>query len=268
MSPRKKIVCVILLAVVVGISTLTVWQWNNISAAFSFLRFSQEELEGKLADNGQTIKDVVSKIPEVKIREVTEEERAALREGTLTQEELIQNLLQKPENEPKTEPEKVPEPQTTPQTKPEQKPAGESTTTQKPTPDPAAPTQPGKEPESSEYEQQVNALIAEVLVLRENFLIKLDELMSQAIAEYKALSPEDRTGSKLMGMISDYLSKGLALEKECDAQIEEICARLEIVQRENSGDLSLVDTVFDNYVNEKSLKKAWYMAELKKRGLI
>lgn len=270
MSLPKKIVCGVLLAVVLGVGTLAVWQWNNISAALSFVRFSQEELEEKLVANDQTIKDAVAKVPEVTIREVTEEERAALRDGTMTQEELVQSLLQKPESEPKPEPEQAPKPQTTPQTKPDQKPEPQAPaqSTQQPQTEPEASAPPEKEPEPSEYEQQVNALIAEVFVLREEFLIKLDELMAQAMADYKALSPEDRTGSKLMGMVSDYLSKGLALEKECDARVEGICARLEVVQRENGGDLSLVDTVFDNYVNEKSLKKAWYMAELKKRGLI
>ena len=38
--------------------------------------------------------------------------------------------------------------------------------------------------------------------------------------------------------------------------------------RENNGDMSLVDTAIMTYANEKSLKKAWYMAELEKKGLM
>ena len=36
----------------------------------------------------------------------------------------------------------------------------------------------------------------------------------------------------------------------------------------NNGDPSIIDTVIETYASEKSLKKAWYMAELKKRGFV
>lgn len=255
MRKKKRIVCGVLLAVVIGVGALTVWQWNNINAALSFVRFSQEELEEKLEANDQAIKDAVEANPSVTIREVTEEERAALRDGTLTQEELVQSLMQKPEPGP----EQPSKPQTTPQqTKPEQKPADESRNTPQ--------SQPNPEPEKSEYEQKVNALIAEVFVLREEFLIKLDNLKAAAIADYRAIPVEERNAKALMSLASGYIAKGLDMEKQCDARIEAIVVELEQVLQENNGDLSIAQTVYDTYVEEKSLKKAWYMAELKKVG--
>ena len=270
MRKQKKIICGILLAAVVGVVTLTAWQWNNINAALSFLRFSQEELEEKLTDNNQIIKDAVESNPSVNIRvEVTEEERAALRDGTLTQEELVQSLLQKPESEPEqsskpqTKPEQTSKPQT-PQTKPEQKPADTSTA---PQPEPAVSAQPEPEPEQSEQEKKVNALIAEVLVLREEFLIKLENLKAAAIADYSAIPEEQRSAKALMSLASGYLARGTDLEKQCDARIQTIVLELEAVLKESNGDLSIAQTVYDTYVQEKSLKKAWYMAELKKVGV-
>lgn len=251
MSFRKKIVCGVLLAAVIGVGALTVWQWNNISAALSFARFSQEELEEKLAANDQTIKDAVAKAPQVTIREVTEEERSALRDGTLTQEELVQSLIQQPETKPEAKPDGQPPSQST--RKPAQQP-------------PASSAQP--EPEQSEYEKQVNALIAEVFVLREEFLIKLDELQAAAIADYKAIPADQRTTKAITGLVSGYLAKGLDMEKQCDAQIKEIVLKLDQLVHENGGDETLAQTVYDTYLEEKSLKKAWYMAELKKRGMV
>lgn len=265
MRKSKKVFCGVLLAVAIGVGALVVWQWNNISAALSFLRFSQEELEEKLAANDQVIKDAVAANPSVTIREVTEEERAALRDGTLTQEELAQSLLQKPESkpEPEPEPEQSPKTEANPQAKPEQKPPETSEPAQQPQSEPEVSTQ----PEQSESEQKVNELIAKVFVLREEFLIKLDDLMAQAKADYWALSPEERSGSKLMGMVSSYLAKGNALEKQCDAQIEAIATELSQIIREHGGDLTLPQTVYDTYIEEKSLKKAWYMNELKRIGV-
>lgn len=261
MRKQKKIVCGVFLAVVIGVGALTVWHWNNINAALSFVRFSQEELEEKLEANDQAIKDAVEANPSVNIREVTEEERAALRNGTLTQEELVESLLQKTESKPEPEPEQSQKSEVASQTKPEQKPPETNTTTQQPQPEP--------EQEQSESEKRVNALIAQVFVLREEFLIKLDNLMAQAKADYVALPSEDQRNTKvLMSLASGYLAKGLDMEKQCDARIEAIVVELEEILQENNGDLSIAQTVYDTYVQEKSLKKAWYMAELKKVGVV
>ena len=54
LSHKKKILLMGVLAVLVLFVGLCAWQWNNISAALSFARYSQEELEGKLDQNDQT----------------------------------------------------------------------------------------------------------------------------------------------------------------------------------------------------------------------
>ena len=123
MRTWKKIVCGVLLAAVLGIGGLVAWQWNNISAALSFVRFSQEELEEKLVDNDQVIKDAMDANSSVTVRDVTDEERNALKDGTMTPEELAQSLLQKQENTPEPEPEQPAKPQKPSQPKPEKKPA-------------------------------------------------------------------------------------------------------------------------------------------------
>lgn len=262
MRTRKKIVCGVLLAAVLGIGGLVAWQWNNISAALSFVRFSQEELEEKLVDNDQVIKDAMEANSSVTVRDVTDEERNALKDGTMTPEELAQSLLQKQENTPKPEPEQPSKPQIPSQPKPEQKPE-QSTPPQQPAQEPEEPAQ----PEQSEGEKKINELIAQVLVLREEFLIKLDNLMAQAKADYLALPPESRTSSNLMKMATGYMARGLAMEKECDARIKTITEQLTQVANEYGGDPTLAETVYNTYVEEKSLKKAWYMAELKKIGV-
>ena len=57
------------------------------------------------------------------------------------------------------------------------------------------------------------------------------------------------------------------MEKECDARIKTITEQLTQVANEYGGDPTLAETVYNTYVEEKSLKKAWYMAELKKIGV-
>ena len=150
------------------------------------------------------------------------------------------------------------------------KPAGTETPPDKPKSEkPKSENKPADKPtEPTAYEKQLSAVIARVYGLREEFMGRLDALMNQAIAEFKAIPAEERTGARLTAFASGYLSKGLDMEKECDAQIEAIIIELETLLQENNGDLSIAQTVYDTYVEEKSLKKARYMAELKKRGFV
>ena len=258
MNRKKKIACAVLGGVLLCAGGLTAWQWNNISAALSFARYSQEELEGKLDQNDQTIKDAVQNIPNITIRDVTQEEKDALKDGTLTQEELVQSLIQK-DPKPESKPEQPPKAEDTLSTQPEQPPKQEET---------EQPPQEESDQQKNDFETRLNELIAKVYVLREEFLIKLDQTQTAAIDDYKAIPADQRTTKKIASLVSGYLSKGLDMEKECDAQIEQIIVEMEALLKENGGDLSIAQTVYDTYVEEKSLKKAWYMAELKKRGMM
>lgn len=250
--------CLAILAAAVAV--LAFWQRNNIRAVANFTKYTQEELEQKLQENDQVIQSAMSAAPEITVRPVTEEERQALREGTLSQEELAELLLAPREEAGASQ--EGGEPSSTlaaasgegqPQETPEQ-----------------TDSKPGDSPSSgtSAYEKELSALIAKVYVLREEYLIALDNMQAAATADYKAIPSEQRSGSAVASLVSDYLARAAELEKECDGRMDAIITQLEKLLKENGGDMSLADTVFNTYVDEKSLKKAWYMAELKKRGLI
>jgi len=257
---RKHTGLIVLAVVLAGIAALAIWQRNNIAAVIEFAAAgSQEEIEEKLQQNQQAIADAVEKNPEIVVRDVTEEEKQALRDGTLTQEELVDRLVgsQSEQTAPPKQEEKP-----TGQEQPKQ----EQTSAQSEQP-PKQEEKPAEQPVESEYQKQLSAVIAKVYVLREKFTIALDNLQAEATAAYKAMPAEERNGSKLAKFISDFLARGTALEKECDADMDAIIAELDALIGSNNGDFSIIDTVVETYVNEKSLKKAWYMAELKKKGL-
>lgn len=272
MRKRKKILCAILLVLVIGLgiavgAVVYVVGWDNIGAAIDGLRYTQEELEGQLEQNEQKIKNAVG---DLSIRDLTQEEKDALRDGTLTQEELLEQLLKPGEEQSQ------PQPSEPEQTEPKQPEPGTTVKPEEPKPDkPSQPqTPPGEEQappaeaEKSDYETRLSALIAEVYVLREEFLMKLESLLAQAKAEYKALPAEERTKSKMVPLVADYMARGTALEEECDAKIIDIVVQIETLVKENNGDPKLAETILETYAEEKRIKKAWYMAELKEKGLV
>ncbi|MDO4315480.1 MAG: hypothetical protein Q4C45_06855 [Oscillospiraceae bacterium] len=241
MKRRTKLLCGAAALLAVLLAGLALWQRENLKAVSAAVKYSSEELEEKLADNQQRIQEAVTAAPEISVRDVTEEERQALRDGALTREELAGRLVGTEQ----------------PAAAAQGSQSGENGTA------PAAET-----PAESGYEKALSALIAEVYVLREEYTAALDDMYDAAKADYRAIPPEKRTNSELMKLASGYLSKASQLEKECDRKMDAIIADLEQLIRDNGGDMSLADTVFDTYVNEKSLKKAWYMSKLEKRGLI
>lgn len=245
MKRRKTILCTILVLLAVSLAGLFWWQRDNLKAIHAATQHTSAELEEKLEENQQMIQEAVKAAGEVTVGEITEEDRQAFRDGSITQEQLVERLTNGGEGEPREEP----------------------ASTSRPESDGTPPPEPPK-PAENTYQKELSALIARVYVLREEYTLALDTMYADAKAEYLALPAEKRTKTHLLKMARGYLSRASALEKECDGKMDEIVRAMEKLLRENDGDLGLVDTVVYTYANEKSLKKSWYMSKLEQKGLI
>lgn len=254
MKRWMKVLCAVLALLAVLLAGLYWWQRENVKAVKDAVQYTSGELEEKLAENQQVIRDAVEAAPEIVVREVTEEERQALRDGTMTQEELVERLQD----------------------------VGRQTAAEQPSGNKAAETfaeaeapaktedtpVPAQKPVESSYQKELSALIARVYVLREEYTMALENMYDTAKAEYIAMPAEKRTKSNLAKLTSRYLAEATDLEKECDGKMDQIITEMETLIYDNNGDKNLPDTVFHTYVNEKSLKKSWYMSKLQEKGLI
>lgn len=257
---RRRVILIILAVLIILAATLLIWQRNNLKALINFATQSQEELEANLEKNNQAIRDAVEAVPGLTVPEITDEDRQALRDGTLTLDDLLNRLTGSPEA---PEPSDTPSPAPTQTPEPSAPPAATAAPTPTPTPSPTPP------PASMEdYEAALNELIARVYVLREKYLLELEALEREAILTWQALPPAHRNASYMAPLIKDFLARAIALEADCDRQMDTIVVELEALLKKYNQDLSLVDTVKYTYANEKSLKKALYMSKLQERGLI
>lgn len=252
MKHWKKVAAGVLVVLVVVVGLLW-WQKENLEAIKKATQYSREELEDQLQQNQQAIKDAVNDAPEVVVRDVTEEEKQALKDGTLSQDELI-NRLTDDAGQTAVKP-SVPE-------------SAESTPAASDQQEMSPPTKEENKLNDEAYQKAVSTIVAEVYVLRESYTLELDAMYEAAKAEYRVMPDSEKTTEKLMKWAMGYVSKANQMEKACDATMKDILARLKTLIQENDGDLSLVDTMAYSYANEKSLKKAWYMSKLEKRGLI
>ena len=93
MALFKKIILVVLAVLILGAGAVAIWFRDDIGAVIGGLSYSAEELEQKLEENNQAIQDAAQVIPEFIIRELTDAEKKALKDGTITPEELVQNMV-------------------------------------------------------------------------------------------------------------------------------------------------------------------------------
>ena len=257
MKRRKTILCTILVLLAVSLAGLFWWQRDNLKAIHAATQHTSAELEEKLEENQQMIQEAVKAAGEVTVGEISEEDRQAFRDGSMTQEELVERLTNGGEGEPREEPASTSRPE-----------SGGKTDAAPETPDAAAAGEKSEKRAESSYQKELSALIAKVYVLREEYTLALDTMYADAKAEYLALPAEKRTTTQLAKMAKGYLSRANALEKECDGKMDEVIRAMETLIRDNNGDLTLVDTVVYTYANEKSLKKSWYMTKLEQKGLL
>lgn len=223
----------IMLTLFVVLGALAYWQRENIHAVMQGIQSSPEELEQQLADNQQRVHEAVDSNADITVRDLTEEERAALRNGSQSREEIIKKLV-----EPYSE---TPKPQ---ESTPEELAAKEK------------------------YQKELSSLIAEVYVMRAEYNAALEGMVDQAKQEYSAKSESEKSKTELVMWASGYVSRATALEKECDAKMDTIVSGLLTLIQENDGDSGIVDEVVNSYITEKSLKKSWYLSQLKERGLL
>ena len=236
MKRWKIVLCAVLAIIAVLTAGLYLWQRENLKALKDAVSYSSGEIEEKLAENQQAVSEAVNAAPEVTVRDLTDEERQALRDGSMTREEVAERLVEQP-------------------------PVQE-------TPAPAEDVPETPPPVDDAYQKELSALIAKVYVLREEYTIALEEMYDSAKADYLAMPESKRTKANLAKMTADYLGKATALEKECDDKMIAVTESMQTLIKAHQGDMSLVDTVLAAYTNEKSLKKSWYMSKLEEKGLI
>lgn len=223
------IITAVLLCTVAGVAY---WQKNNIAALVNFMRYDETQLEEKMVESKKTVDEVVQSYEIDDLRDLTPEEEEKLREGKITVEEAFALM-----REPKT-----PEADTPPKSTASPEASSSSKT------DPAR----GEKEIVSDYVGQMYRLKAE-------FIGKLGAAERRAIAEYRALTPEQKKTSK-QSLITKYLGEGNALERSCDARVAEVLKNMTAELKGVNGDLSIIKTIQKAYDDEKMLKKSYYLS--------
>ena len=95
-------------------------------------------------------------------------------------------------------------------------------------------------------------------VLKSNFESRLGALYEQAKQDYISV-PNSQRSARKTEVVKKVYSQAVALENECDAQVEAVLKELDSILKQSGGDRSIVSKIRQSYNDEKSLKKAYYL---------
>lgn len=232
MKKGKKVLLYILLILLAAIVGVCIWQWDNMMAIKTSLSTSQEDLAGMMADNDQKIVDAAQKVDGVTVRDLTDEEKQALRNGEVDREELLDLL-----------------------TKDGETPAAPENSAQEP---PEASGSPAESQEDSN-QKKLSKYLAEIYLMKAEYTAWLEDKYDEAIADYNALDESERTATAKYSIGMSCMKEALAKEKECDALMADLEQKIRDLLKEMGEDTSLADDIQTAYEEEKALKKAYYL---------
>lgn len=241
MKKVTKIILSLLLVLIIGAAGVCWWQWDNIMAVKMSFSHSRDDISDMMTDNNQKIADASRKVEGVTVRDLTDEEKQALRDGLLDREELMDRLTAAEEPAPGQD---TPQQPSQTDTKPDA---------------PASSTVPSEQKPEDTNQKKLAAYLAEIYVMKEEYTAWLEAKYDEAIAEYVALDPAEKTAAAKYRIGMRCMKEALAKEKECDALMADIEAKIHDLLVEMGEDTSLVDDIKAAYAEEKELKKAYYL---------
>lgn len=252
------IVILVLAALIIGVC---IWQKNNIDALRKSAKMSTDEITEKMQEQESSVSDTAQKAG-VTVRGLTDEEKEALYTGKISREDLIARISGDDSASGDTPSSDVaaPEEGTSAPSEPvssETPEASGENTPQAPEENPSADS-PAQD-ETAQARTRLAACMAEIYVMQAEYNDWLESANRSAIEDFNALPEEQQTATSKLSIGLSYASAALEKEKECDASMKALETEIRGLLEQLGEDTALVDEIHNAYLEEKSLKKAYYL---------
>ena len=107
--------------------------------------------------------------------------------------------------------------------------------------------------------EQLAKYIAEIYLMQTEYTTWLEDMNQAAINEFVELPEDQKTTSAKYAIGLRYMKIALDKEDECDAKMAELEAEIKSLLIKLGEDTALVDEIHATYLEEKALKKAYYL---------
>lgn len=236
MKHFKRALGILALIVVIGVASVTIWQWDNIHAFYVAVTNDTESIGKKLEEtrkkNEQTLQEY-----HIDVTAPSLEQTEALLYGQLTPEEVkeslsLNSIIEESEN-------------TTNTTESSNSGSTDAENTQ-----------------SSEEEaiRLVNACTAELYACQVDLMADLGALYSDTQARWIALG-DGRNATTKQQFIAEGLQQCSAIEASTDAMVQGILDKYRAELDAIDADDSALDQLWNIYTEEKNSQKAYYLSQ-------
>lgn len=235
----KKALWVILsifLVILIALGIVAYVNRNTVGALIDALRYSNEEVEQQMQENNKDLQEFIEKDENIVVRDLTEEEKIALNENKITQEDAVSIITGEKTLEEVLDNNNEEKPS-------EDKPSGKDEP-QKPSNNVAV-----------DSDKRISELIASLYVEKNTRLGAFDSLKAQVYQEYKSIEGVDHE-TKKWDLINKYTPVLAQWEKDCDSVVYGIIDQIKAELKKAGKDESIATKLKEAYLNEKKLKKA------------
>lgn len=234
-----------LVVVMIGIG---MWQRENVQALWEGVSYTDEQLKSQMETSKEKVKQSLEQYQIKDIRDLTVAEEEQLMKGEMTVEEAL-DLITKGESRPTIE-------------------EKEALANKYELDEPIASISPQEESQSHEtvkvgVEQIVETYVKKMYTLQVTFLSELGAIESRARDVFSQLPKEERNLSTAQKLAPSFINEALALEEQCDSQVNTLLNAFQKELKSIGADTSIVKDTREAYETQKRLKKAYYLAAIK-----
>ncbi len=233
----KKVLCIVLavvLVILIGLGVIAYINRNTIAALFDAMKYTNEEVQQKMQENQKDLQEFIEKDENIVVRDLTEEEKKALNENKITQDDAISIITGE-----KTLEEAI----SNNEEKPDDNPSGK-----------VEPQNPSANA-SGNSDKRISELIASLYVEKNTRLAAFDSLKAQVYQEYKGIEGVEHE-TKKWDLINKYTPVLAQWESDCDSVVYGIIDEIKAELKKAGKDESIATKLRESYLNEKKLKKA------------
>lgn len=230
-----KVLLIILCLLVIGIIAIYISQKDNIDAVINSVKYSKDDIQQQINTSKNDLKDTLDEYNIGNLRDFTFEEEEQIRKGVITYEEALNKIMEEGGVAEKLSVASV----------------GNSANQN------SGKSQNEAVPNVSAVSNNAQDIVTEYAVklygLKAYYLGQIGNLVDEAKAEYKS-------SGNIKTIAKKYISRAANLEGEADSAVYSVLDELEAKLNNLKADTSVVKTMKNAYVNEKNLKKSYYLS--------
>ena len=266
--PVRNTLLIILALIIIAAAVLIIANWKTVMRIYKGVSYSADEISSMQNENDKKTNELLNELAVETMRDLTDEERALLASGELSESDaisLIQGLLpplnfgDKPTTEHTSQTVSAPEKDSPEEISTDAEKAEPSEDIISTETEPAEVTEPTETTvdENAKLQNRISEIIAEIYLLRANYLNKIDALIEESKQTYLALPKSQRgTTAKLRIIENTVRPKGTLLEKECDASMDVLLNELKGILKQLNLGTEIVKEIEKTYKEQKDLKMA------------